>query len=112
LSSGEKCSAVKVHDCYRIEELSKKRNTMRAIYKRMTLREGDSILRSEDNLKSVAVRVYTLLLPVCRLCVRSIVRSIVIPLSHYEAIPHYESADCPSHRSPDSHYIRPPPPKK
>ena len=61
MSWGEKCSAVKVHDCYRIEELSKKGNTMRAMYKRMTLHEGDSILRSEDNPKSVAVRVYALL---------------------------------------------------
>jgi hypothetical protein len=54
-----------VHDCCRVQELSKKRKTKRAMYKRMALHEGDSSLRSEDNLKSVAVQVYALPLPVC-----------------------------------------------
>jgi hypothetical protein len=72
MSWDEKCSAVKVHNCYRIQELSKKRKTKRAIYKRKTLHEGDSSLRSEDNLKSIAVQVYALLLSVCCLCVSAL----------------------------------------
>jgi hypothetical protein len=64
------------------------------MYKRMTLHEGDSSLRSEDNLKSVAVQVYALPLPVCMsvyvspLC---ICRPGSLP--YFEAIPYFGSAD-------------------
>jgi hypothetical protein len=86
----EKCNAVNMHNCCRIQELSKKRNTKRAIYKRMTLHKGDSSLRSEGNLKSVAIQsVCSFVAHLSFVCLYS----IMIPLLYFKVILYFRLAD-------------------